>query len=296
MNMKKSTVKWMSLLAMVVLCLASTAVIQSQNKPLAEPVGEILSSGGNVSVNGTQVTRGSTVFNKNEIQTGTTTAFVNFSSGGGVLSIAPDSRVKVSREQGKIIAEVLQGSVTLRSPLASTIIAPDRVVSSDPDNLYTVSVSDASTTVQALMKPLSVTMNGVVNTIAVEAAQTMTTAAFSKSADKPEPHSPAQNTPRPNNCFVDARCRVTMDNFVTVTGAVSCGGVPVPDTRVRLDFVFLDRFRPRAGPFTTTTGADGHYSFVKVVPAGTGGVAIVQLLGNCGACSRGTGNSNRCNF
>jgi len=304
--MKKKVHKRLSYLILVVLSLTLTAVGQVPQQPKAEPVGEIITSGDSVQINGTVAQRGSTVFSGSEIQTGGASAFVNLTSGGGVLSVAPGSRVKVSREQAKIIAEVLKGSVTVRSSLASTVIAPDRVVNSEPGDLYTVSVPDsgAGAVVQSMLKSVVVkTADGALQMVAAEAAGAVAAAIGPNDSPRPGVDQPAQATNRGQNCFVTIMCS-KVGSMLTVTGEVFCGGNDVGGATVVLRIFFSNR-APGLGPFTMTTLTSppsmvGHYTFGPITNSNIpgGGVAVVEVT-NCGPCRDqpvGGNASNRCTF
>lgn len=279
-----------------------TLTVWSQSDSKVTPFGELLTNGRFVLVNGAPAGRGSTVFNGSEIQTEDTTAFINILSGGGVLSIAPGSRVKITRRQARIIAEVLQGSVTVRSRLASTVIAPDRVIQSEPNNLYTVSVLDSGTKVESLLKSVKVAVaNGVTETIAAQAGQALTDAVAPVGTPKPAPVQQGPVTDRGQNCFVDVRCQ-RIGTRLEVRGEVTCGGTPVAGVQVQMRVILNDR--TVLGPFTTTTNATGDYFFDPDAPGNaalknvtTGGIATVQAQecgDDCAIATDSTGN--RCQF
>ncbi|MBI3950384.1 MAG: hypothetical protein HY314_08015 [Acidobacteria bacterium] len=296
--MKQNSVKVLTFTMFVVLFVVVTGVSQSPQKTAAEPVGVLNTGAESVIVNGAPAPRGSTVFNGNEIRTGDEAATVNLASGGGVLSIGPESRVKISRDQAKIIAEVLKGSVTMRTPLASTVIAPDRTVNSEADNLYRVSVSDSGTAVQSFLKSVAVkTADGAVQTIAAEAMGAVAAAA-SDSGDTPAPAQPEQVTPE-RGCFISAECKVDGTTLV-VSGIVLCQGNPVGGETVRLMVTFRAARSERVRLTTTTipSGAmAGRYSFTVTNPnVPDGGVAVVMIR-RCGAsCPAGVGGRTQCSF
>lgn len=297
--MNKSKLRILVISVGVVCLLITSALGQSPSKPTTDLVGEIITDGGSVSVNGTRAQRGSSIFNGSEIQTGDASAFVNITSGGGVLSISPGARVKITREQSRIVAQVFEGCVTMRSSLASTVIAPDRVITSEPDNLYKVSVSDSGTAVESLLKSVAVkTAQGAVQTVAAEAMAAIASGATS-SGDSPRPgvDQPTQElTDRGRNCFIKIeQCDVTDGDTLTVGGVLSCGTrngrMPVGGARVRLMIFTLDR--NQLGPFETTTGTGmgipfvpvGRFTFDPVTDpsiAAGGSARVVSV--NCGSC------------
>jgi hypothetical protein len=293
---------------LIVLCLAATALSQDPPKSPAEPVGVIVTSGDQVMVNGATVHRGSTVFSGNDVQTGDVPAFVNITSGGGALSVAPHSRVRLSREQAKIIAEIIHGSLTVRSPLASTVVAPGRVITSEPDNLYTVSVSGTEAAIKSLLKPVTVrTAEGTVQTIAAAMVSGAAAVTFPSSdstgggpgaAQPPVPGYPPEVTPY-GGCFVAVICQVIDTNTLRVAGIVLCNGNPVGGTTVDLR-IFL-RNQAVMGPVTVRTvqtgSRIGQYEFTFRSPSmlSIGGMAVATVT-DCGQCTDRNPETNRCSF
>lgn len=300
--MKKDTFGLLIVSVGVGCLLITSALAQSPLKPASDLVGEIITDGGSVKVNGVPAQRGSSIFNGSEIQTSEAAAFVSLTSGGGVLSIAPGSRVKITREQSQIIAQVLKGSVTMRSLLPSTVVAPDRIITSEPDNLYKVSVSDSGTVVESLLKSVAVrTAQGAVQTIAAQTTRAIA-GAVAPVDDSPRPgvDQPTQElTDRGRNCFIKIElCDVDVapdpdptGPTLTVTGVLSCGTpsgrMPVGGARVRLMIFTLDR--NVLGPFQTTTGTGapipvGRFRFDVTNPSIAAGGSARVVSVNCGSC------------
>jgi hypothetical protein len=302
--MMKKTPKVLAVSPLLLLLIAISGQSQSPQKTVAEPVGEIIANGAPVSINGTPVPRGSTVFNGNEIRTGDASAFVRLTSEGGVLSIAPGSAIKITREQGKIVAQVLKGSVTVRSPLASMVIAPDRVVNSDAANLYTVSVSDSGTLVKSLLKSVVVqAADGVVQTIAAQATGALGAAMAPDDSSKPHPQAEPPVTDRGENCFISVLCE-RMGTTLTVMGKTSCKGQGVGGVRVTLRIFFSNR-APSIGPLFTTTkimpaGAVGLFEYPPITNPNVAGGGVAEVIVNdCGMCRDRPGGGtagNRCYF
>jgi hypothetical protein len=271
--------------------LAITGVSQSPSQSVIEVVGEIITDNDQVRINGAPAQRGSTIFNGNEIQTADGSAFVTFTANAGVLSIGPDSRVKVSRQQGNIIAEVFKGTVTVRSRVASTVIAPDRVISSEPNNLYTVSIADSGTVARSLMKSLLIkTAAGVTHTIAAQATEALASAAIPSAIGKPNLIAEAKLTPG-QGCFLSVQC-VTTGNMVMASGTVLCDGNPVSGTIVTGRVFFRDRTISK--PVAQVTNAAGEYKISITNDSVAGGGTAVVTINNCGQCRTRTGN--RCSF
>jgi hypothetical protein len=260
-----------------------TAIITfGQSKTMTKPVGEIVSHDGEVTINGTSAQRGTAVFNGNEIQTIRGSAFLNLTAGGGVLSMAPGSRVKISRDEKKVVTEIIAGTITVRSPLASTVIAPDRVITSEPDNLYTVSVQSSGTTVNSFSKSLMVrAADGAVQTIAAQAAGAVAKAIAQTG---PGADQPTQATDRTQSAWVTARCMLTGTTLM-VSGDVSCRGILVDGAEVRLNLQLRDGTIITQ---TTTTNAAGAYKFTVTIPPqppGFRGVAHVFAVTNIPGCA-----------
>jgi len=273
--MMKSTQKTLAFSILAVLSLIVPAASQSPLKPVAEPLGAVMTSDQRVIINGASAQRGSTIFNGDEIQTGEAPASINLSSGGGVLSIAPGSRVKISRAQAKIIAEVLNGSITVRSPLASTVLASGRVVSSEPDNLYSVSVSDAGTAVESFLKSVAVkTADGATQTIAAQATKNNASPVQVGPGDL-EPVTPI------DGLFVTINCVLTFKTLMS-SGIVACRGIPVDGARVILR-VLVAGILPITQ--TTTTDSSGQYKFTitddELIKGGTAEVTATTTRRGC---------------
>lgn len=274
--MMKRTQKALAFSLLAMLSLIVPAASQSPLKPVAEPLGAVMTSDQRVIINGASAQRGSTVFNGDEIQTGEAPASINVSSGGGVLSIAPMSRVKISREQAKLIAEVLTGSLTVRSPLASTVLASGRVVSSEPDNLYRVSVSDAGAAVESFLKSVAVkTADGATQTIAAQSTKLNAVPVQVGPGDL-EPVTPI------GGLDVSITCVLTFKTLM-VSGIVTCRGIPVAGARVVLR-VFVAGILPITR--TTTTDSAGRYKFTitddELIKGGTAEVTATTTRRGCG--------------
>jgi hypothetical protein len=287
--MEKNTRRVVVVSLALVLCLATTTLSQSPPKPAAEPVGAIASSGDTVLVNGATAQRGTTVFSGNEIRTGATATSVHLTSGGGIVSIAPESRVKLIRERDKVIAEVLKGSVTMRSPLTTVVVAPDQTVNSGPNNLYTVSTSDSGSVVESFLKEVAVkAADGAVQTIAPKVPNTLGREAtpLQGGVGEPEPITPERGP------FIVARCMVT-GNTLMVSGSISCNGVAVPGAQVTVSaqvrgfpLLFLRE--------TVTTDESGRYKATFThdrIPRG--GTARLSARTNIASCGVG---ANSCEF
>jgi hypothetical protein len=295
--MKKSSFVALAVYMLLIFLCAPITMSQTNQKVSTKPVAEIITSGGSVQVNGTSAQRGMSIFNGSEVQTSDASAFVNFTSGGGVLSIAPGSRVKVSREQGKIIAEVLKGSVTVRSPLASTVIAPDRTINSEPNNLYTVSISDSGTSVQSLSKALAVkTANGLTQTVAAEVGRAITGGI---AQTEPDIDQPAQGqTTQFSGSFVGADC-MKVGNILMVSGKLICNGNPAGVAGATVVLTIRLNCRPSnfVPPQTTMTDGNGNYKFtvdLTGAPCMTGLAIITTSANNVPLECRRDGN--RCVF
>jgi hypothetical protein len=305
--MKERKRNMVTLLAGLLLCLATTAESQAPSGRAAEPIGVVIANNNQVTVNGTEIKAGTTVFSGNEIQTGDGTAFVNVTS-GGALSLSPGSKIKLSREQARIVAEVLQGSITVRSLLASTVKAPGRVINSEPDNLYTVSLTGQETQVRSLLKPVSVTTaDGVVQTIAATVGGSVAAAAFSsgrpgrvivdRGLQPSPPGYPPSVTPYAG-CAVITLCARTGPNTVRISGIVMCNGTPVAGTGVLIRLYFQNN--TSSGPKPTGTLSDGpragHYELTITDPNVVhGGMAVVTVQ-DCGLCTGRDAQTNRCFF
>ncbi|MCS6803927.1 MAG: hypothetical protein RMM98_03445 [Acidobacteriota bacterium] len=279
-----------SITKFVVMILAVTMTGFGQSKSVNKPVGEIVTREGQVKIDGTSAQRGATVFNGSEIEVVDGSAFLNLLAGSGVLSLTAGSRVKVSRDEQRVIAELMAGTITVRSALASTVVAPDRVITSEPDNLYTVSVQKSGTTVSSLSKSLMVrTADGAVQTVAAEAADTL-----AKAIARIEPRNdqPAQATERTRTAWVSARCMLTGLTLM-VSGDVSCRGVLIAGAEVRLNVQLRDGTIITQ---TTTTDSVGAYKFTLTIPPqppGFRGAAHVVAITNIPGCGDA---GNRCYF
>jgi hypothetical protein len=290
--MSKITFNVLLLSTLVVLLLAVGAPSQSTSKSKAQPLGEIITEGDSVKINGTSAQRGTTVFEGSAIQTGDGLAFVNLTSGGGVLSIGPGSEVKITREQSTIVAYVIKGSVTVRSQLASTVIAPDRVVTSGPDNLYTVSVSNSGTQVGSLLKSVAVkAADGAIRTVAAQVPGALMGSAGALYSPNPE-RSVALSPDE--SCTVTTSCRRSGDTL-DVSGRVSCTSNAIGGTRVTLHCYF--RNREVGAPQSTMTNRQGDYRFVLTSENVKMGGSVWLIADSCGKCGGNVPTrSNRCTF
>jgi hypothetical protein len=286
--------KGLTLSTLMLVCLAATTLSKSPQKPMAELVGEVIMNGDLVRINRAPAQRGSTVFNGNEIQTENTSAFVHLTSGRGVLSVGPGAQVRISLVQAKIIAEVFRGSITVRTALASTVIAPDRVVNSEPDNLYTVSVSDSGTMVESLLKPVAVkAADGGVEIITPQVTKAVATAGPLRDFSRPSP-SERRVMGETESCFVSATCRRT-DNTLIVSGQVLCTVNPVTGTRVTLRCYFQKK--KGNALLATRTDHSGKYEFAMTDPRVSVGGMTHIIVEDCGQCNGGMKTmSNRCFF
>jgi len=253
------------------------------------PIGEIITGGeGTVLVNGVRVAWGSTLFNGSEIQTSTSTAFVRFNEVAGALSISEDSRVRISREQGRIVAEVLQGAVTVRADVATRIVASGRIIESDPTNLYSVTVFDKDTEplVRTVQKPVRVSLGEKLMTIVPEAVSSAAESLVAQ-MNGPQPEAALAQVVTPTTAlFADCKA-VLVGCTLTVTqgpfGVLSFGN-PVIGARVT-DLVTFRLRAPRAAG-SARSGAGGVYTIVhalttaqcKVAPSG-GTVRIIATYG-----------------
>jgi hypothetical protein len=122
-------------------------------------LGEILITG-NATINQVKATSGSTFFSGSEIQTfDRASAIINLSHGGGVLSLEPGSRVKITGDR-EITAEVYHGTITLRTTQASRVRTPQAMIESEADNAYLVTVSTDGTIVEPMRHRVVVQANG----------------------------------------------------------------------------------------------------------------------------------------
>lgn len=287
-TMKHETVNTFTKLIVMILAVTMTGL--GQSKSVHKPVGEIVTHEGQVKIDGASAQRGATVFDGNEIHVVSGSAFVNLLAGSGVLSLSPGSRLKLSRDEKQVNVELLAGSVTVRSKLASRVIAPDRIITSGPDNLYAVSVQDSGTTVNSLSKSLMVrTADGAVQTIVAEAAGALTKAI---ARNEPSRDQPAQATERTRTAWVSARCMLTGLTLM-VSGDVSCRGVLIAGAEVRLNVQLRDGTIITQ---TTTTNSVGAYKFTVTIPPqppGFRGTAHVVAITNIPGCGDA---GNRCYF
>lgn len=243
------------------------------NVPLSgvqqKPIGEIITGGeGHVLVNGVRVAWGSAIYSGSEIQTSTSTAFVRFSEGAGALSISEESRVRISREPGRIVAEVLQGSIAVRADVPTRILATGRIIESDPANLYSVSVLDknAEPVVRTLQKPVRVSFGEKLMNVVPEAVSAAESLVTQMNGPPPEAALAAVVTPT-TALFADCQA-VLVGCTLTVTqgpfGVLSFGN-PVIGARVA-DVVTFRRLASRAAGTATST-AGGAYIIIHALTA-----------------------------
>ncbi|MDW8239322.1 MAG: hypothetical protein RMM98_06890 [Acidobacteriota bacterium] len=267
-------------------CLMGAAWAESPPKLQKQPVGALAGESQSVLINGVAAERGTTVFSGSEIRTGATAAAVHLTGGGGLVSIAPESHVKLVREKDTIIAEVSKGSVTMRSPLASVVVAPDQTVRSGPNNLYTVSTSSAGSVVESFLKEVAVrAADGVVRTVAPKAPVTggRTTTPLQAGVGEPEPITPVRGP------FVVANCTLT-GNTLIVSGAVACNGIAVAGASVTVH-VTTKGLPPVTLRQTVTADEAGRFRTTFTNDAlSRGGTARISAVTNIPACGTAAGS------
>ncbi len=214
---------------------------ESISKPIGKPIGELLvnSTDGAVTVNGVGARWGSTIFDGSEIKTNGGPAFVSFSGGLGAISIGPGSKARFAIKDSRVLAELTQGSLTVRSKVASQVAAPDRTVLSEQGNLYNVIVSpSAGTLVESLGGPLVVSMaNGAFQNVVARIQGAVPQVAV----EKPSPDGAQQNTPRQGAfiaCLIDTTCcnGRTAPCRRVVVNVVDQAGVPLNGGSVGIKF------------------------------------------------------------
>lgn len=223
-----------------------------------EPIGELITSGeGIVRVNGARALWGTGVFNDSEIETSTSAAFVRLTSKAGVLSISPNSRVKISRTESKTVVRVFRGEVTVRSAAESQVETSDRTVSSAGDDIYIVSVSDKETKVLALKKPLHVLMGAAATVVAPQLAASAVAKAFQPERERPAPARVGQTTERPN-LLIECRAEKLFSRGLRVVGKVTNDLTPVGGAPVVVRVMFRNR-APAVEVINIVTGTSGAF-------------------------------------
>lgn len=282
--MKRDTNKTMLIGLALGWCLIGTTWGQSPPQSSKQPVGALTGQAQSVLINGVAAERGTTVFSGSEIRTGATAAAVHLIGGGGLVSIAPESQVKLVREQDTVIAEVSKGSITMRSPLASMVVTPDRTVRSEPNNLYTVSTSNSGSVVESFLKEVAVrAADGVVQTIAPKAPTTVgrPTTPLQGSVGEPEPITPVRGP------FVVANCMLT-GNTLMVSGTVACNGIAVAGASVTVS-VQIKGLPPVFLRETVTTDEAGRYKATftdeRLSRGGTARLSAVTNIASCGTAA-----------
>lgn len=282
--MNRNTFRGMTHSGIVVLLLAVAGVGQSPPKTAADPVGVVATEARSVKVQGSHAQRGSTVFNGEEIQTSDDPVTVDVTSGGGALVIAPKSRVKLSRESSRVVAEVLKGTVTIRSPLSSTVITRDRIIQSEPENLYRVTISDSGTGVESFMKSVTVkAASGALETIVAQAGG-LKAAGPQQGPNDGEPVTPVKGP------FLTANCTLS-GTTLTVFGVVTCRGVAIAGADVVLWITVPGGFSINK---TTKTDGTGRYEFILTDDRlARGGISRLTVQTNRHGCVH---IQNACNF
>ncbi|MBI4470779.1 MAG: hypothetical protein HY650_15805 [Acidobacteria bacterium] len=113
-------------------------------------IGEVVVNG-TVNVNGQRAVSGSTVYSNQEIETREQSgAIVSFREKGGVLSVEPNSLVRVARADGRIVIEVVRGSIALRpQSLPATVNTAKLRVDAERNGAYRVTSSERGAAVEA---------------------------------------------------------------------------------------------------------------------------------------------------
>lgn len=130
----------------IALVLLAVRPVFSQDKG----IGQIVTNG-TVTLNGQRAVSGSTVYNNQEIETRDQSgAIVNFREKGGVLTLDANSRVKVSRADGRIVVDLLGGTIALRpQTLPATVNTAKIRVDAESNGAYRVTASEQGTAVEA---------------------------------------------------------------------------------------------------------------------------------------------------